>query len=492
MPDLRVAIYARQSVAEDQGIRQQLDDCQSEASRRGWPVVTEFVDNDTSGSSLRGPKTQWSAMLRAFDDGAFDTLLVNDADRLTRSLTDVLEVRPPKRDMRVVVVRGNIDTADDDYMLKQLVLVAEREVRLKTLRAQRYALERRKAGHPTSGKTPHGYRWVPADKRDALGTRFEVDPTERQDVRRIFDEFLSGASLGQIARDLTAAGRLTRSGARWHTSTVRRVLMNPFYAALLPPAQPSGQHDLAGIVIEACTPGAWPAIVTLDELLAARARLVGVKPNHDGTARKWLLAGIAICSVCREPVRSARGETHPTARKDGTGSAPSTRYHTYRCVNGHFMRNGDIVDELVAELCIRRIAESDASELFGAEDDWPDIPALHAQRTALEGRRSAIASLIAKGLLTERDAEQDLAGLATEIRAVNDQLAQAVQLSPLADLASVGDAHVWWAQATLARRRAVIDALMTVAIRPVGMGKRVTTLDAAIETVEITWRGQPL
>lgn len=229
---------------------------------------------------------------------------------------------------------------------------------------------------------------------------------------------------------------------------------------------------------------------TLDELLAARARLVGVKPNHDGTARKWLLSGIAICSVCREPVRSARGETHPTARKDGTGPAPRTRYHTYRCVNGHFMRNGDIIDELVAELCIRRIAEADASELFGTADDWPDIPALHAQRTALEGRRSSISSLLAKGLLTERDAEQDLTDLAAEIRAVNDELAQAVQLSPLADLASVGDAHVWWAQVTLARRRAVIDALITVAIRPVGMGKRVTTLDAAIETVEIDWRAR--
>lgn len=57
MSDPRVAIYARQSVAEDQGIRQQLDDCRSEASRRGWVVSTEFVDNDTSGSSLRGPKT---------------------------------------------------------------------------------------------------------------------------------------------------------------------------------------------------------------------------------------------------------------------------------------------------------------------------------------------------------------------------------------------------------------------------------------------------
>ncbi|WP_375545121.1 recombinase family protein [Brevibacterium luteolum] len=54
-------------------------------------------------------------------------------------------------------------------------------------------------------------------------------------VRRIFAEFVAGAPLGQIAHDLTSDGYATRESSRWHTSTVRRVLINPHYSALLPP-----------------------------------------------------------------------------------------------------------------------------------------------------------------------------------------------------------------------------------------------------------------
>src|SRR5699024_4674259 len=144
-----------------------------EVRRRGWLVVGEpYPDNDVSGSATRGSKTYWAKMLKAFDAGEFDVLMVTEVDRLTRSLTDVLDIRPPRRNIRVVTVRGGIDTQDDDYMLKQLVLLAEREVKIKAQRAQRYARERRAAGHPSPGKAPHGYKWVAAANRDPAGTRY--------------------------------------------------------------------------------------------------------------------------------------------------------------------------------------------------------------------------------------------------------------------------------------------------------------------------------
>lgn len=106
----RLAIYARQSVDEDQGILQQVEDCQTEASRRQWPIVAQFIDNDTGASKARGSNTGWAAMLRAFDSGEFDTLMVVATARLTRNLTDVLDIGPPKRDIRVITVREGIDT----------------------------------------------------------------------------------------------------------------------------------------------------------------------------------------------------------------------------------------------------------------------------------------------------------------------------------------------------------------------------------------------
>lgn len=481
----RIAVYARQSADEEQGISQQIDDCRAEAKYKGWQIVAEYRDNDTSGSKLRGSGTQWAAMLRAFDAGEFDAVLANDVDRLTRNLSDVLELSAPRRGIRVLTVRGGIDTEVDDFMFKQLVLLAEREVKLKAARAKRYALERRATGHPTPGMVPHGYRWVAKQDRDEQGTRFLIDADEAQDVRQIFKEFLAGASLGQVARDLNTAGRSTRKGTPWRSSTTRRVLLNPVYAALLAPAQPTGEFDSTNIRIEECVPGAWEPLVELDQLLAARGRLIGVKPNHDGTARKWLLAGLAVCGVCREPVRSARGETHPTAKVDGSGKAPAKRYHAYRCVKGHFMRNGDIIDRYIAGVCISRLSQPDALTLLTPPPDTADIAVLHSRRIELQGRDGAIASLIASGKMSPKAAEGALDDLARELRAVNNEIAEAVRHDPLADLVGVDDVRAWWDNSTLARRRAVVDMLMTVVINRVGNGRRITTLDAAAETVGV-------
>ncbi|WP_181158553.1 recombinase family protein [Leucobacter massiliensis] len=478
----RVAIYARQSVEEDQGIRQQLDDGRKHAADHGWTVVHEFSDNDTSGSKERGPKTDWARMLSAFDEDEFDTLIVTETSRLTRSLTDVLDVTPPRRAMRVIVIRQGIDTLVADFQLKLLVLVAENEVKLKAQRAARYAADRRKVGHPTSGKTPHGYRWVPAGQRDERGTRYVVDEAEAEDVRQIFREFLAGATLGQIARDLTSTGRLTRKGARWHSSTVRRVLMNPLYAALLPPAQPTGQHSMAAIDLEACTPGAWQPIVTRDDIVAARSRLVGVKPMHAGTARRWLLAGIALCGVCRKPVKSSRPVNHPTPRKDGS-VAPAQRYHGYRC---HFSRNGDVIDEFVSELCIQRLSQPDAVDLLTPPDDEFDLPALHTRRDALQAERKNVFALIGSDPSRLAAAQDRLEELEEQLREVDAVIAKAAERHPLADLMGVEDVRAWWESRTLARQRAIVQLLMTVVIKPVGMGHRPRRPQDVLASLEIT------
>lgn len=192
---------------------------------------------------------------------------------------------------------------------------------------------------------------------------------------------MAGGTLGQIARDLNDAGTLTHRGTCWHTYTIRR--MNPLYAALLPPAQPSGEFDMAAIDLDACSAGAWEPIVSREQVQVTRTRQLAVKPLHDGTARRWLLSGLTVCAVCRLPVRSARGESHPTERKDGSGTAERRRDHTYRCSGtpGHFMRNGEVIDDLIERLCLARISEPDIIDLVGPPGEEINIPALRDRRS---------------------------------------------------------------------------------------------------------------
>lgn|GEM_PF-3534760 len=227
--------------------------------------------------------------------------------------------------------------------------------------------------------------------------------------------------------------------------------------------------------------------MTRTEIAATRGRLVGVKPNHQGTARRWLLSGIAICAVCQRPVRSARGITHPNPRKDGT-RAPSKRYHTYRCIEGHIMRAGDILDEFVADLCITRLSEDDLNSLLAPKTEEIDVTALNAERVALEGRKAFILMNAVNEDVTPEEAQVALDTANEKLRDLDSTIARAVQQDPLAELIGVEDVRGWWDSATLARQRTVVDLLMTVAIKSVGAGKRITTLDAAAETVEIAWK----
>ena len=57
-----------------------------------------------------------------------------------------------------------------------------------------------------------------------------INPVEAEIVKRIFREYLEGASCKKIARGLERDGiRTARGNARWHDSTVRKILENEKY-----------------------------------------------------------------------------------------------------------------------------------------------------------------------------------------------------------------------------------------------------------------------
>lgn len=492
----RVVIYARQSEEEDDGIEQQLADCTEEARRRGWPILAQYVDNDVSGSYERGEKTDWFKMLQSYDRGEFDVMIVNESDRVTRRLEDVLEIRH-KRKIRLIIPRGGIDTDDPagDYMFKQFVLLAEREVAQKTERARRYARERRKKGHPTAGRVPYGYRWVYKPDRDERGTRWAVVEEEKKVVQRIFSEYLGKPkdqrSFKQIARDLNEDGYRTRTGHRWGATTVRRILVNPNYAAMLAPAQPTGEFRIENIVLEECLPGAWEPLVSREQLEAARNLILSTKPNHDGdTSRKWLMPGLATCGGCGGPIRSAVAKNRPKARHGD--NTPAESYHAYRCATigkGCFQRAGDIIDEYIKELCIARLSRDDAADLFEPDDD-EDITVLYARREQLEnGYEQIYSDAVERGRFDQ--AKPALDRLEAQQSEVNERIKAMLNKQPLAELAAVEDVRGWWDEATLSTRRAVVSLLMEPVIHPLGMGKRVTTLEQIVGTVTPGWR-QPV
>src|SRR5919204_2438266 len=95
--NLRLAIYARVSTEEQregQTIDSQVAELERFAHEKGWPVLGVYKDEGWSGSLLARPQLD-----RLRDDaarGLFDTILINDVDRLAR---DVGHLGIVKRDL---------------------------------------------------------------------------------------------------------------------------------------------------------------------------------------------------------------------------------------------------------------------------------------------------------------------------------------------------------------------------------------------------------
>lgn len=466
----RVGIYARQSVRADEGIAQQLEKCKARAVAEGWEVAAEYIDNDVSATKARGDGTEWARMLADIDAGKLEVILATTTARLLRRTLDVIEVTPPRRAVRVVTVRDGIDTGGTfgKAILTILVALAEAEIEEKEARRKPYAENRRAAGHPTPGLVPFGYRWVPKLRRDAQETRFEIVPAEAEIVRRMFRECIAGLSLKAICRGLNADGLTTRRGARWGVSTVRRLLMNPFLAAQLPPKQ-DGPYRPEAVDMEACIPGLWQPIVSRDEVMAARHLMMSPgRLTHSGTQRKHLVTGIARCS-CGSGIKSA---------------VSKERYPAYRCLRGCFQRRGDVIDAYVVEAVVGAL--SDPGRLVVIQGDVEDVAALRVSLAALEGKRVRARMLWRSEDFSNEDYQEEVALIEAQVSDLEGRISAAVKADPLSGLLWADDVRALWDGLPLARRQIVIRELFeTIEIQPVGKGVR-ATMDAP--RVRLIWR----
>jgi len=478
---LRAALYARQSVAEPEGIARQVEACRKLAESRDYLVVETYSDDAVSGYKARGDGTAFARMLEDARAGLFDVLIVRKLDRLGRSLS-ALEALNAAR-VQVVTTDGELDLTSVNGRLIANVLtsVARAESETKAERRVFANADRRTKGVPTSGRVPYGYLWVPTAERGPKGTAYVLDGERAPDVRRIYDEFLAGVPLGSIARDLTLSGRRTLptkrhpEGVPFTPTTLRRMLMSPYYAALLPlPREDGAPYDQRDITRDSCVEGAWPAIVTPDEWAEAKTRLEHPeRKTSPGPTRKWLLSGIALCGVCKAPIRAGGGEAG---------------VHSYRCGSmAHFMRRGVPLDSFIERLVVARLERPDAVDLL-VDRERPDVDALRAERRRLEVSVRELGDDHDDGLIGRAEYQRRLKRLNARVAELDGKLQAGANVEPLRDLVGAADVRGAWDALPLGRKRAVLEALLTIEVHSVGQGNRRNMPDESMaRTLTLTW-----
>ncbi len=353
--EFRAALYIR--LSREDGDREESDSVQNQRalllsharadeSIADWEV---FVDDGYSGTDFERPGFQ--RMKAALEAGRLNCVMVKDLSRFGRDYIEVgryLEQVFPARRIRFISVNDQLDSyrapAQSDTILvpfKNLLNDAySRDISQKI----RSSLDlKRKNGEFIGAFASYGYQKGP-------GRRLEIDEAAAAVVRRIFGDFLNGASKAGIARALNAQGvespaayklrgepgyRPAHQGLRlWSYSCVHRILQNRIYAGDMV----QGRNAVISYKLQrtrARPESEWfvvedthPAIVSREEwqraqaLLARRAR-ADAAPAADAREEAaapaksppavHALAGFVRCADCgralhRRRVRQSYGE----------------------------------------------------------------------------------------------------------------------------------------------------------------------------------------
>ena len=215
----RAAVYCRKS--SDEGLDQtfnslnaQRESClnyvQSQA-HEGWIALDDrYDDPGFSGGSLQRPALQ--RLLRDVEAGRIDVVAVYKLDRLSRSLTDFVKLIElfDKHDVTFVSItqQFNTTTSMGRLTLNILLSFAQFERELAGERIRDKFLQSRKRGLWMGGWPPLGY--------EVENRRLVVVGREAALVHQIFDRFAKTGSALLVARELNAAGEVTKRRACVH------------------------------------------------------------------------------------------------------------------------------------------------------------------------------------------------------------------------------------------------------------------------------------
>ena len=227
---LRVAIYTRVST-EDQArdgfsLDAQEKRLKAYSAVRGWEVVDIYRDEGYSGRTVARPEYQ-----RMFSEmDRWDVVLVLKMDRIHRNsvnFTHMMEVlKDNGKDFNSMMEKFDSTTAMGRFVMD----IVERMAQLESEQiGERVKIGMTRKAETSSGPMgspdPYGYTYA--------GGKLVVVEDEARIVRRIFDMYMDGRTMENIAAALTNGNIPSKKGGAWSRQAVCNILHNPIYAGYM-------------------------------------------------------------------------------------------------------------------------------------------------------------------------------------------------------------------------------------------------------------------
>lgn len=427
------------------GVGRQEESIRELAERLGADLLDPlYVDNDVSASTLsKAPRPAYRRLMAEAEADPKSLILTYSNSRLTRRPSeweDLIKLYETAGVVIHTVASGSADLsrADGRAVARTIAAWDAAEAERTGERVYEDIVRRANAGLFHGGSRAFG--WT---------IKNELDPYEHPILVELAERVLRGEALNALATELTRNGV---PGAKWHppltikpwrAHVIRQMLVNPRIA---------GIRVLTHVEVGRAV---WPAAIP-EVMFRELVAILTDTSRHSGgsSARVNLLTGLALCGECDRPVSS----------KTMAGRGGQRRQ--YACKPCGLYRRVEAIHVYVESAVIEMLTHY-------RDEDSPDLdPALV---DLIQGLRERIE--MTKRTFTDDDTmspmelRRQLRGMQERLKREEAKLLPARRRNALRDI--TGDmAAEAWESLTLARKRAIIGALVEVRILRAPAGRK--------------------
>ena len=316
---LRVAAYCRVSSDDEEQLTSytaQVDHYTEFIQKNDeWEFAGIYADEAISGLNTK-KRLDFHRLIDDCMAGKIDYIITKSVSRFARNTLDCLNYTRRLRDKNIAVFfeKENIISTDSkgELMLTIMASIAQEESRSTSQNVKMGFQYRFQKGEMQINHN----RFLGYTKNDKK--QLVIDPEGAKVVKRIYREYLEGASLLDICKGLEADGILT--GARlpkWRPETVRKMLQNEKYVgdALLQKTYTIDFLEKKRVVNNEIVPqyyveNSHEAIIPRDlhmQVQEEMARRRNLRKGKNGSKRiyssKYALSSIVFCGECDEIYR---------------------------------------------------------------------------------------------------------------------------------------------------------------------------------------------
>ena len=331
---IRVAAYCRVSTKQEEQLNsyevQKKFYTEKINSNPEWQMVGIFADKGITGTSVL-KRDEFNKMIKLCKDKKIDMILVKSISRFARNTVDCLHYTRMLKALGVDVFfeEQGIHSikSDAEFYISIYGTIAQSESENISANVKWGKLQSAK-----EGKVVFSYKNFLGYRKGADG-KPEIDEEQAETVRMIYDRFLAGDSLNQIAEKLQNEQRLSPAGKNeWSTSTIRSILSNEKYKGdaiinktftvdCLTKEVRKNRGERPKYYVE----NSHPAIIDTETFGRAQEELarrigkkkvkeIGTKTEQGKYSSKYALTELLICGECHTPYRRCTWTAHGRKR----------------------------------------------------------------------------------------------------------------------------------------------------------------------------------